>query len=609
MKTYKACSPSQTINNIREKLFNLGLTLKENHYNSDLFYACKISVCNKDLEKLSISSNGKGMSSLYSLASAYGEFMERIQNNMLFDNMEYGTAQYLNSKKCDPVFRDMVIEQNLELDFQFDPKEVEIDVFENINSNYLFYKNLFPFISDKEGMMDFISNDLNFKTVKCIPFHAVGNDEERYLPIELILSACGSTGMCGGNTKEEALIQGFCEIFERYVGKRIYFENITPPDIPFDYFKDTNIYDKLIELNKDERYTLKIKDCSIGLGLPVIGFLIIDTKERKYNFHLGSSLSPIIALERCLTEIHQNPLGIYWLDINLSNFSNEKLSEDEYLFYNGNKIFAYGIGLWPNSIFGKNPNYEFNGLNNALNHSDKEDIEFIKNKVSELGFNIFIRDVSFLDFPSYYIVIPGMNEFPTNREQYNYLGNLGSKIKNIRNLKNLSEADLEDTCNELNKYYEIIKFIDFRYQSVLLYNTNPDIDDLDLELFMFMLNYRLKKYNEAFKYISTYLKDKEFSTHKYYFGIKDYLSLILQDKTKPEIESILKTIYNGETAEIISDMENPLDVFNYYEWPTCFNCKNCEILDDCKYLAFLKIHKKIQFKQINSSIDHKLAII
>ena len=125
-------------------------------------------------------------------------------------------------------------------------------------------------------------------------------------------------------------------------------------------------------------------------------------------------MNPEIALERCLTEIYQNPEGIHWLNLKFDIISH--FSSEEFIYVNGNLIFNCSNGYWPLSLFSSKASYQFNGLNTSLNVSDIEDFEFIKGQISKLGFNIYIRDVSFLGFPSYYIIVPGMSQYPNSKK-------------------------------------------------------------------------------------------------------------------------------------------------------------------------------------------------
>ena len=85
IKPYKAKKPEDTISLVRNILHNkLGILTKESNYIGESnFYSCRINIANFSLDELNIGTNGKGMNPEYSLASAYGEFMERLQNQML----------------------------------------------------------------------------------------------------------------------------------------------------------------------------------------------------------------------------------------------------------------------------------------------------------------------------------------------------------------------------------------------------------------------------------------------------------------------------------------------------------------------------------------------
>ncbi|TAJ11405.1 hypothetical protein DMA11_16940 [Marinilabiliaceae bacterium JC017] len=607
MKKYKACNPIQTINKIQTILNRLEIFLKEKQYNnSKYFHACKVSIHSNELEYLNICSNGKGMTFLYSLASAYAEFMERLQNNMLINFQYYATRKFLDTLSVDTSFRKRIEKEDLVLDFLFDPREKSVTIEDSIKGLPKFYADIFPFIESDPELKDFIEKELQFNELVSVPFYSVELGEEVYLPIELIMAACGSTGMCGGNTKEEALIQGYCEVFERYAGQKMYFQNITPPDIPLEYFKGRKIYQVIKEFINETGYQVRVKDCSLDKGLPVIGVLIVDPDKRKYNFHIGAALSPDIALERCLSEIHQNPIGIYWNDVNLNDFSNQEDFSSEYLYLNGNRIFVDGTGLWSTNILGGTPDYEFKGLNYSLNRTDERDLRFIREKINELGFHSYIRDVSFLGFNSYYIVVPGMNQFPISKSHYAVLGDTIARLKRVRDIKNVTTEELKELCHELNRNYSLLKLCDFRFQDLLLYNINFDIQDLDLELLLFMMNYKVGDESAAFFYMSKFLEDKEVKSHAYFFAIKDYLKLKLQNKNLTDVTNILSLLYPEEATEVISDLNDPEKIFQYYEWSSCFNCESCEITKDCKFFAAIRLVKNIQKRQAEYVADSKV---
>lgn len=605
MKPYKALSPYETINSIRDLLSQVGVFLKEATFSQEgQFYTTRINISSNRLERLNIGTNGKGTTYPYALASGYAEFMERLQNYLLFKGYRNAIKRNVESLVPFSLYKKRLIEEELILDFLYDPREIEMTVEDELSNHLDTYIQLFPFLINFDDALHFFKNELNFQKVVCIPYYSHSLRKEVFLAHELVLISCGSNGMASGNTKDEALIQGFCELFERYAGYEIYRKNITPPTIPLEEFSGKPIYDSILRLKEKTQFKIIIKDCSLGLGIPTLGVLVIDEDRGKYNFNLGSALNPDIALERCLTELYQSAEGLIWYDIQFEQYSNNSKYSEDYVFINGNKLFNDSSGYWPVSLFKETPSYKFEGLNYELNHSDNEDLAYIKNKVKELGFEIFIRDVSFFGFNSYYIVVPGMSQYPDKKEHYKTLSDAYSCLHALRDIKGKSQEEIQKICDNINKEYSNILHSKFDFQQLMVYHVNEDILDLDMELLLFMLNYRVSNLREAYFYINEFIKNKDFYTYKYYHGIKDYIKLKIQDYNDKDIIDSLKLLYNEEVFEIVEDLKEPSKIFQHYEWSSCFNCENCEITEDCRQFDFLKMMKTLQNKQQERIIDH-----
>lgn len=603
MKPYKACLPTATINKIRKNLDEVGIFLQESSYKSnDSLFAARLTMSGK-FSNLDIGTNGKGTTYEYALASGYAEFMERLQNNILFRG--YKNAEKHNiAEMNDCYYKNTLIKENLVLDFLFDPKEITVPVEIEIENHFDFLQSLFPFISTKAEAIHFFKDYLQFKDFICVPFYSAEEKDEILLPIELIRIACGSNGMASGNTQDEALIQGFCEIFERYAGMQIYNNNLTPPTIPISEFIDYPVYNIVQKLLDENEYTLIVKDCSLGIGLPVIGVLIVDEKNGKYNFNMGSALNPGVALERCLTELHQSATGLSWYDMKFEQYANSPRYDENYVFANENKLFLDGSGDWTLSLFKDVPSYEYNGLNRSLDMTDCEDIDFIKKMVYSLGYNIYIRDVSFMGLNSYYIVIPGMSQFPQKKRHYDLLNDSIYNLNSIRDIENVSKEKLLDICKSINADYNYLKMFNYNINELLVFHLNKDLLEMKLEVLFFMLNYKAGLTKEAYYYLSEFLKDKDFANYKYYYGIKDYIKLKLENYNDSEIENILRILYKDETSEIINDVKDPERIMQYYQWPQNFRCEKCGLFNDCLQIDLLRIIKKIQKKYQDANIDH-----
>lgn len=70
-----------------------------------------------------------------------------------------------------------------------------------------------------------------------VPFFDVRNKETIYLPYNLSLTLSGSNGMSAGNTSAEGIFQALCELIERFASTTIYYNRLTPPTIPFSFWK------------------------------------------------------------------------------------------------------------------------------------------------------------------------------------------------------------------------------------------------------------------------------------------------------------------------------------------------------------------------------------
>ena len=172
---------------------------------------------------------------------------------------------------------------------------------------------------------------------------------------------------------------------------------------------------------------------------------------------------------------------------------------------------------------------------------------------------------------SYYIVVPGMSQFATKREHYEVLNDTYYSLNSLRNIEHISKEELLDMCKKVN-------------------------------------NYKAGMIKEAYWYLQEFLKNKDFGAYKYYYGIKDYVRLKLENNSDDEIKNKLSILYSDELAEIIDDVKDPDKILRYYEWPQNFNCENCALIDECRQLDLLRVVKNIQGKHQEANINHNTFI-
>ena len=601
LKPYKDEKPLITINKIRAILNEVGIFVSEKYAQDGDYFTCRIEIANDHLKEFNIGTNGKGTSIEYASASAYAEFMERLQNNILIKGSFYFSKYY--DKDC--AFNKQLKLEKQELDFIFCPDEKIMEMTQIIDENYEMLSKSFS-INNKDELKDFIVNILKCRKAFCIPFYNQKDNSTNYLPIDILLQGTGSNGMCAGNSPEEALIQGISEILERYATQEIYRNNITPPTIPHDYFKEYPIYNAIKKL-EEKGLEIIIKDFSLGKRLPVIGVIIIDKNTRKYNIKIGSDPWPIIALERCLTELHQGFIGIRLINkCDYGNFIEEtykKLDRIEAEHINLTKIINDATGQWPDSMFSDDFSYKFTDLNFNLGKSNKSDLQYLLKLIEKLGSQIYIRDVSYLGFNSYYIIAPGLSQDKRNKSEYTMFNKLYFFINDINNVSSLPKAELTPIVSILEEHYIAIKENYINFEKIFSYNTDKEAIDLTIDLFLSMANYKLGNIDKAYLYLKNYLKYKDVQDYLYFYACKDYLALSKNGKNKNETQSYMTKIYGiGLTREVIEDMQDANSIFKSYNLQSYFECKNCNI-EEFKYFKIASILKNIENKHKSQPID------
>lgn len=577
---YKDDIPENTINRIKKLLTGLGIHTGEQYYNyDDLVYSCRINIDSSGLHSLNIGTNGKGMDKCYSLASGYGELMERMQNKMLlFEAIKYSCKSYMISRNKKLPFR--LFPDEREIIYQ--PKAF-IDLIDRYFPNYKIRR-----------MKDLLSADVRCLT---IPFVDVFKKEEIRMPIEIV-RANSSTGMCSGNTMTEAIAQGINEIFERYVLQRMYLDKITPPSFPKGYFDGSEIYRRLEKLH-EEGYLYDIKDCSLGKGFPVVGLLLSNVKNGTWTFRLGADLSPFIALERCFSEIFQGRKADEYY-FNPISFGGEINIRDEY-----GKSLKDGTGLFPEELFEDIPDYEFSYSPFFRTGNSLEDLRQILDYLQSNDYSLFVRDNSFLGFPTYQLMIPGLSdqcyELKDVIAEYIWYQRHLDEVWPLYRLKELDEKETMEAYSIVTEKYSNQSFV-----KLFPYCNTPRIN-VQKDLLLFLLSVKRNDYGKAFENISNYMKfrsENRFKYDGYLSCVKDYIYFRKEKKVLSKIEAILSKLYPIEIVnEVLSDFSDSRDIMKNYSFPSCFHCETCHLKSNCLYSDVVNFEYDMQMLQISNPIN------
>jgi len=282
------------------------------------------------------------------------------------------------------------------------------------------------FVDDDMGSIDEYFSRLKengYEGCLSVPFLDANSGKEIFIPQVLLHLITGSNGMAAGNTLSEATFQGLCELCERYSASEVYYKELTPPTIPRDYIKENmpEEYKIILEIEKSSDFSLVVKDFSANLLLPCIGLILLNKDKTKYRLNIGSELDIRIALSRTLTEIYQGVqdnetmLEKHMHDVpkkRCDYFINDDLKSTVEKKLNFNKF------VFPLSLFEDGRSYDTDLSVVFQSKSYDEDVKLIIERLTMLGHRVFIRNVSFLGFPSVFIYIPYVSRMITGIDNH-----------------------------------------------------------------------------------------------------------------------------------------------------------------------------------------------
>lgn len=544
-KKYKAATPEDTVIKIKNILTEAGIPVKDMTCgNGDMFCSYRLAISEND--DFSIGTNGKGMTPSYAQASAYAEMMERFQNRVvIYPNPAHFQSEYI-----------------------YFPDETR-KILSTSEAEEMI-KRFTPRVLPTEGLK------INEFESVFLPFFHVNSAIVTNIPYSIIRWVNGSNGMCAGNIPEEALIQGFNEIFERYCLQEMYLRQLTPPDIPERNFRGTEILMNLERMKNEYGMDYRIKDCSLGEGFPVIGLLIYNQDKSKYLIHFGADLSAKVALERCFTETFQ---GCTPETLDFENDINSCESLD--LFNEFKKSLVYGRGRMPDAFFGSQPSYPHKRHSAITEGNDfKEDLSNIMSWLINKGYDIYIRDNSFLGFPSFHICIPRLSDIDKQFSKINI------KIKEMQLTENainpLYRLPLLDESG-LKAAIDLLESMEKDIITLSSHNRNKN-NNVNRFLILMLLYYRIGDDTSTLEYLNKYIRQKEDKVQpvkKYYYAIK----ALLQGQSIPSNPS-------DEWIVAMSFLRHRHQSLAFCALPTCFQCDTCTIKDGCRYQFLLEIERK-----------------
>ena len=279
----------QTIANMSGLLAGLGIKIEIASWRNIVPNVWSLHI--RDAHSPMCFTNGKGATKESALASALGEYIERLSCNHFYAGSFWGEdianapfVHYPNERWFKPGKKDAL------------PKEI-------LDQYCLAIYN--P-DSELRGEHLIDTNSGNAQRGICsLPFVRQSDGETVYFPSNLVENLYASNGMSAGNTLVEAQVQCLSEIFERAVKREIIEGEMALPDVPQDVLaKYPGIVAGIRGLEK-QGFPVLVKDASLGGQYPVMCVTLMNPRTGGVFASFGAHPSLEVALERSLTELLQ----------------------------------------------------------------------------------------------------------------------------------------------------------------------------------------------------------------------------------------------------------------------------------------------------------------
>ncbi len=389
-KTYikgKDSDLESSIAKMEEKLKSFGFNIEQASWLNPVSHVYSVHIRDKSCPLMF--TNGKGSSKKACLASALGEYFERLSCNYFFADFYLG-------------------EQFSKAEFVHYPNEKWFDGSNGTIAKGLMDEGLWQYFDPDHALQADKLFDLNSGTgdrgICAVPYHRLRDGEQIYIPINIIANIFVSNGMSAGNTQHEARVQALSEIFERYIKNKIIAEGICLPAVPDNVLERFPDIQTSIKELKAHGYIIKVADASLGGQHPVMSVTLINPKDGSVFASFGAHPSFEVALERTVTELLQgrnlDQLNVFHPPV----FDKDEVASPQNLEMH----FIDSSGYISNDFFRSSPDYQFYDWDYTRDTAGE--FEYLTNKIHSMGFDIYIADYEHLDVYACRILVPGMSD-------------------------------------------------------------------------------------------------------------------------------------------------------------------------------------------------------
>ena len=427
----KDAALEDSIEKFQQKLTALGFNIEEASWLNPVPNVWSVHIRDKDCPQCF--SNGKGASKKAALASALGEYFERLSTNYFFADFylgqEIANGEFVHdpNEKWFPLEDDALLPNGILDDYlldYFDPNA-----------------ELTP-----ELLVDLQSGNYD-RGIVAMPYVRQSDEQTVYIPQSIIANLYVSNGMSAGNTKFEARVQGLSEVFERYVKNKIIAEAISLPEIPKSVMDRYPSIQASIAKLEEEGFPIYAFDASLGGKYPVICVVLLNPNNGTCFASFGAHPNFQVALERTVTELLQGR-SLKDLDVfSPPSFNNDDVAEHANL--ETHFIDSSGLISW--DLFKQTSDYEFADWD--FSGTTQEEYNNLMAIFRADEKEVYVMDYNHLDVYACRIIVPGMSDIYPADDLIYANNNMGMDWREIL-------LDLPNWHHDAETYQELLDELD-----------------------------------------------------------------------------------------------------------------------------------------------------
>lgn len=508
----------ETIANMSAILAGLGMKIEIASWRNIVPNVWSLHI--RDAQSPMCFTNGKGSTKESALASALGEFIERLNCNFFYNDQFWGEdianaefVHYPDEKWFQPgrngeLPAEVLDEHTREI---YDPED-------ELLGTHLYDTN----------------SGNKARGICSLPFVRQSDGETVYFPSNLIENLYLSNGMSAGNTLAEAQVQCLSEIFERAVKREILEGELALPDVPEHVLAK---YPKIVEGIKgleEQGFPVLVKDASLGGQFPVMCVTLMNPRTGGVFASFGAHPNFEVALERSLTELLQGRSFEGLNDLPKPTFSSNAVTEPNNFVEHF--IDSSGVVSW--RFFSAKSDYDFvewDFTNNGEN-SNADEAQELFTILEEMGHKVYMAVYQHLGATACRILVPGYSEIYLVEDLV--WDNTNKALlyrEDILNLHRLDDEQLEALVERLEEadeddYTEIRTLIGIEFDE----NTEwGQLTILELKLLIYLA---LQQFEEAKDLVEQFLQYNTNTVERglFYQCMNVVLEVILDDEMELE---------------------------------------------------------------------------